>query len=187
MRIRARGGGQKPLVVVLVWFCCIVMTLKVGRKRIPCWCLNCGCLDNPYGALLFHEGSFLIFVVSFFSFPVFEFIILMQARVFLYVCRKKKDREAVGTSWKRRIKGMLFFDWHFPISNNKLRLQVKNRCTEKEINPITMYLFDIFANFDGFHKMKQVIAGLKTWIKNGFPNGRCQLSPDVRAEKLTRI
>ncbi|CAM9280554.1 unnamed protein product [Ascophyllum nodosum] len=36
---------------------------------------------------------------------------------------KKKEREAVGTAWKRRIKGMLFFDWHFPISNNKLRLQ----------------------------------------------------------------
>lgn len=38
--------------------------------------------------------------------------------------RKKKDREAIGASWKRRIKAMLFFDWHFPISNNKLRLQV---------------------------------------------------------------
>lgn len=38
--------------------------------------------------------------------------------------RKKKDREAIGSKWKRRIKGMLFFDWHFPISNNKLKLQV---------------------------------------------------------------
>lgn len=37
--------------------------------------------------------------------------------------RKKKEREALGINWKRRIKGMLFFDWHFPISNNKLKLQ----------------------------------------------------------------
>ncbi|CAM9694050.1 unnamed protein product [Ectocarpus sp. 12 AP-2014] len=35
----------------------------------------------------------------------------------------KKEREALGTSWRRRIKGMLFFDWNFPISNNKLKLQ----------------------------------------------------------------
>eukprot|EP00903_Cladosiphon_okamuranus_P018047 g16608.t1 len=35
----------------------------------------------------------------------------------------KKERETVGTSWRRRIKGMLFFDWNFPISNNKLKLQ----------------------------------------------------------------
>ncbi|CAM9809627.1 unnamed protein product, partial [Ectocarpus fasciculatus] len=37
--------------------------------------------------------------------------------------RNKKEREALGTSWRRRIKGMLFFDWNFPISNNKLKLQ----------------------------------------------------------------
>ncbi|CAM9801347.1 unnamed protein product [Pylaiella littoralis] len=35
----------------------------------------------------------------------------------------KKEREALGSSWRRRIKGMLFFDWNFPISNNKLKLQ----------------------------------------------------------------
>lgn len=43
--------------------------------------------------------------------------------VFRLLCRKKKDREAIGVNWKRRVKGMLFFDWHFPISNNKLKLQ----------------------------------------------------------------
>lgn len=39
------------------------------------------------------------------------------------VSRNKKERETLGASWKRRIKGMLFFDWNFPISNNKLKLQ----------------------------------------------------------------
>ena len=36
--------------------------------------------------------------------------------------RNKKDRESIGSSWRRRLKGMLFFDWNFPISNNKLKL-----------------------------------------------------------------
>lgn len=39
-------------------------------------------------------------------------------------CRPKELREALGLNWKRRIKGMLFFDWNFPISNNKLKLKV---------------------------------------------------------------
>lgn len=43
---------------------------------------------------------------------------------------KKKEREQIGANWKRRIKGMLFFDWHFPISNNKLKLQVKGGCSK---------------------------------------------------------
>ncbi|CAM9668951.1 unnamed protein product, partial [Ectocarpus sp. 12 AP-2014] len=37
----------------------------------------------------------------------------------------KKDREALGARWRRRIKGMLFFDWNFPISNNKLKLHFR--------------------------------------------------------------
>ncbi|CAN0420312.1 unnamed protein product, partial [Laminaria digitata] len=49
---------------------------------------------------------------------------------------KKKEREALGANWKRRIKGMLFFDWHFPISNNKLKLQAS-----KQANTTDAFLF----------------------------------------------
>ncbi|CAN0150860.1 unnamed protein product, partial [Ectocarpus sp. 4 AP-2014] len=46
--------------------------------------------------------------------------------------RSKKDREALGKNWRRRIKGMLFFGWNFPISNNKLKLHFR----EGDLNEI---------------------------------------------------
>ena len=33
-----------------------------------------------------------------------------------------ENRDALGPLWKGRLHGSLFFPWHFPISNNKLRL-----------------------------------------------------------------
>jgi hypothetical protein len=32
------------------------------------------------------------------------------------------EKERLGDKWRQRIHGSLFFSWHFPISNNKLRL-----------------------------------------------------------------
>lgn len=30
--------------------------------------------------------------------------------------------DRVGSNWRQRLHGSLFFPWHFPISNNKLKL-----------------------------------------------------------------
>ncbi|CAN0549558.1 unnamed protein product, partial [Ectocarpus sp. 8 AP-2014] len=48
--------------------------------------------------------------------------------------RSKKDREALGARWRRRIKGMLFFDWNFPISNNKLKLHFREGDLHSALN-----------------------------------------------------
>lgn len=47
---------------------------------------------------------------------------LFYAPSTLDVFSLKKERETLGSNWRRRVKGMLFFDWNFPISNNKLKL-----------------------------------------------------------------
>lgn len=36
----------------------------------------------------------------------------------------KENRDEIGPLWRRRLHGSLFFSWHFPVSNNKLRLLV---------------------------------------------------------------
>lgn len=84
-------------------------------------------------------NSFTVLVVIFYFDAVDVIVVVVDATAVVIVvlmslllkhttavvisCRKKKEREALGVNWKRRIKGMLFFDWHFPISNNKLKLQ----------------------------------------------------------------